>query len=54
MTPPFARSSTSSFLTTPDGMPMVWMGRWQGFRDMARVYGPDLMLRVCEFGQTRA
>lgn len=37
----------SSFLTTPDGMPTVWVGRWQGFRDMERVYGPDLMLEIC-------
>jgi N-acetylglucosaminyldiphosphoundecaprenol N-acetyl-beta-D-mannosaminyltransferase len=29
-------------------MPMVWMGRLQGFSSMGRVYGPDLMLRVCE------
>jgi N-acetylglucosaminyldiphosphoundecaprenol N-acetyl-beta-D-mannosaminyltransferase len=36
-----------SLLTTPDGMPMVWMGRLQGFRQMRRVYGPDLMLAVC-------
>jgi N-acetylglucosaminyldiphosphoundecaprenol N-acetyl-beta-D-mannosaminyltransferase len=38
-----------SFLNTPDGMPMVWMGKRQGFRQMGRVYGPDLMLRVCEY-----
>jgi N-acetylglucosaminyldiphosphoundecaprenol N-acetyl-beta-D-mannosaminyltransferase len=37
-----------SFLNTPDGMPTVWLGRLQGFADMRRVYGPDLMLRVCE------
>src|SRR5216683_8267405 len=42
-----------SFLNTPDGMPMVWMGRMQGFGQMGRVYGPDLMLRVCEFSQPR-
>jgi len=36
-----------SFLNTPDGMPMVWMGRLQGVREMGRVYGPDLMLRIC-------
>jgi N-acetylglucosaminyldiphosphoundecaprenol N-acetyl-beta-D-mannosaminyltransferase len=29
-------------LTTPDGMPMVWAGRWAG-AEIARVYGPDLM-----------
>jgi N-acetylglucosaminyldiphosphoundecaprenol N-acetyl-beta-D-mannosaminyltransferase len=35
-----------SGLTTPDGMPMVWAGRWAGARWMTRVYGPDLMLAV--------
>ena len=37
----------SSFLTVPDGMPTVWMGREHGFGAMGRVYGPDLMLRLC-------
>jgi N-acetylglucosaminyldiphosphoundecaprenol N-acetyl-beta-D-mannosaminyltransferase len=37
-----------SFLTTPDGMPTVWLGRIQGFKDMNRVYGPDYMLGLCE------
>ncbi len=37
-----------SFLTTPDGMPTVWLGRIHGFKHMARVYGPDYMLGVCE------
>ena len=41
-----------AFLNTPDGMPMVWVGRRQGHREMARVYGPDLMLLVCEFTRT--
>jgi N-acetylglucosaminyldiphosphoundecaprenol N-acetyl-beta-D-mannosaminyltransferase len=51
--PVFRAILNHSFLTTPDGMPTVWMGRWQGFRQMRRVYGPDLMLRVCEFTQRR-
>ena len=37
-----------SFLTTPDGMPTVWLGRIHGFKDMNRVYGPDYMLALCE------
>src|SRR6266481_2239055 len=37
-----------SGLTTPDGMPMVWAGRRAGARWMSRVYGPDLMLAICE------
>lgn len=36
----------ASGLTTPDGMPMVWSARWAGYRDTARVYGPDLLLEV--------
>jgi N-acetylglucosaminyldiphosphoundecaprenol N-acetyl-beta-D-mannosaminyltransferase len=38
----------NSFLTVPDGMPTVWMGREQGFTRMGRVYGPDLMLKIME------
>ena len=37
----------ASFLTTPDGMPLVWLGRCHGHRRVARVYGPDLMLDLC-------
>lgn len=48
--PAFRRILNQSFLNTPDGVPMVWMGRLQGFGQMGRVYGPDLMLRVCELG----
>jgi len=35
-------------LVTPDGMPLVWLSRLQGFRHVERVYGPDLMLALCE------
>ena len=42
-----------SFLTTPDGMPMVWMGRLAGSSVISRVYGPDLMLKVLQDGVTR-
>lgn len=40
-----------SYLTTPDGMPLVWLGRWQGHRNITRVYGPDLLLAVCDAGR---
>ena len=36
-----------AMLVTPDGMPMVWMGKLQGFSSIQRVYGPDLMLNLC-------
>jgi N-acetylglucosaminyldiphosphoundecaprenol N-acetyl-beta-D-mannosaminyltransferase len=38
-------------LATPDGMPLVWLNHWHGHRSVERVYGPDLMLRVCERSQ---
>src|SRR5260221_948140 len=37
----------AAFLCTPDGIPMVWMGKIHGHGQMGRVYGPDLMLRAC-------
>ena len=40
-------------LVTPDGMPLVWLGWWQGQRGMDRVYGPDLMLACCAHSQAR-
>lgn len=40
-----------ALLTTPDGMPLVWLGRRAGHRFVTRVYGPDLMLAVCDAGR---
>ena len=45
--PSFKHVLNSSLLTTPDGMPTVWIGRSRGFKKMGRVYGPELMLEVC-------
>lgn len=38
-------------LVTPDGMPLVWLSKWRGWRNTSRVYGPDLMLALCERSQ---
>lgn len=35
-------------LVVPDGMPLVWLSRLKGVRNVGRVYGPDLMLAMCE------
>jgi len=48
----FRNILNNALLCTPDGMPMVWMGRVRGWREMRRVYGPDLMLAVCAWSQT--
>ncbi|MGH8935435.1 MAG: WecB/TagA/CpsF family glycosyltransferase [Acidimicrobiia bacterium] len=46
--PELLRIHNRSGLTTPDGMPMVWASRWAGAGQVERVYGPDLMLEVCD------
>lgn len=43
----------SSFLTTPDGMPAVWICRARGHATVERVYGPDLMLQLFIEGRRR-
>jgi N-acetylglucosaminyldiphosphoundecaprenol N-acetyl-beta-D-mannosaminyltransferase len=45
--PELRRIHNKSGLTTPDGMPLVWCGRFAGAGWMERVYGPDLMLQLC-------
>jgi len=50
--PEFRRILNGALLCTPDGMPMVWMGRLRGHKEMRRVYGPDFMLDVCAWSQT--
>jgi N-acetylglucosaminyldiphosphoundecaprenol N-acetyl-beta-D-mannosaminyltransferase len=49
--PAFRKILNDAFLCTPDGMPMVWMGRLNGHSEMRRVYGPDLMLDVCAWSE---
>ena len=49
----FRQILNRAFLCTPDGMPLVWVGRWQGHGEMGRVYGPDLMLAVMELSEKK-
>jgi N-acetylglucosaminyldiphosphoundecaprenol N-acetyl-beta-D-mannosaminyltransferase len=42
------RIHNAAGLVTPDGMPLVWLSRLMGLDHVERVYGPDLMLAVCE------
>lgn len=38
-------------MATADGVPIVWLQRWRGAPHAERVYGPDILLALCE--QTR-
>lgn len=51
--PAFRRILNRSLMTTPDGVPMVWIGRLRGLAGMRRVYGPDFMLDMCRLSVTR-
>ncbi len=35
-------------MVTPDGAPVAWMMRKQGFAEQERINGPDLMWKYCE------
>ena len=50
----FRAALYGAWLTHPDGMPLVWLGHWHGYREITRVYGPDLMLAVCAAGRAVA
>ena len=45
--PSLRRVMNESGLTTPDGMPLVWLLGHAGHQPVSRVYGPDLLLEVC-------
>ena len=49
----FRRILNHAFLNVPDGMPLTWVGRLQGFREMDRVYGPDFMSAMCQLSIER-
>jgi N-acetylglucosaminyldiphosphoundecaprenol N-acetyl-beta-D-mannosaminyltransferase len=41
------RALDSADLVVPDGMPLVWLGRWHRHPLKRRVYGPELMETFC-------
>lgn len=45
------RMHNDAGMVTPDGMPLVWLGKMDGHKHMDRVYGPDLMLALMEKSQ---
>jgi N-acetylglucosaminyldiphosphoundecaprenol N-acetyl-beta-D-mannosaminyltransferase len=45
--PGFRSVLKAADLVVPDGMPLVWLGRWHGYALRRRVYGPELMETFC-------
>jgi N-acetylglucosaminyldiphosphoundecaprenol N-acetyl-beta-D-mannosaminyltransferase len=46
--PELRRVYNRAGMVTPDGMPVAWILRVMGFWHVDRVYGPDLMLAMCQ------
>jgi N-acetylglucosaminyldiphosphoundecaprenol N-acetyl-beta-D-mannosaminyltransferase len=46
--PSFNHVLNSADMVVPDGMPLVWLGRWHGYPLKRRVYGPELMESFCQ------
>lgn len=46
--PPVMQAVNAADMVTADGMPVVWVQRRRGVPNAERVYGPDLMLALCE------
>ncbi len=40
-------------MVTPDGMPLVWLAKSRGHGAVARTYGSDIMLRLCEISSKK-
>src|SRR5437868_5025233 len=40
-------------MATPDGMPLVWLGKMKGEKTIERTYGPDLMLSFCNLSEQK-
>lgn len=51
--PSFRRILNYSMMNLPDGMPLVWVGKLQGVRDIDRVFGPDFMAEICRLSVIR-
>ncbi len=46
----YVKIVNSANMVTPDGMPLVWLGKLKGHSHVERTYGADLMLAVFERG----
>lgn len=51
--PEVRQSLNHALMNVADGMPLSWVGHLQGFRNMDRVFGPDLMLAMCRLSVER-
>jgi N-acetylglucosaminyldiphosphoundecaprenol N-acetyl-beta-D-mannosaminyltransferase len=51
--PAFAQALRAADMATPDGSPVAWMLRRQGYTTQERINGPDLMWHCCADAQAQ-
>lgn len=51
--PAMAKVVNEAGMSLCDGKPLVWYAHLRGYPQAQRVYGPDLMLAVCDQGQAK-
>ncbi len=47
----YRRIVNGAGMTTPDGVPVVWLGKLRGEKTIERTYGPDLMRAFCDLSR---
>lgn len=52
--PEFRKIHNGAGMVTPDGMPLVVLGKRAKIGPAERVYGPDLLIATCEHSETRS
>lgn len=51
--PQLLKIHNASGATVTDGMPLVWIGKLRGLRQTRRIFGPQLMTRLCRESEKR-
>lgn len=49
----YRRIVNGAGMATPDGVPLVWLGKLRGEKTIERTYGPDLMHAFCGLSQQK-
>ena len=49
----FCNIQNESYLTLPDGMPLVWYAKLAGFRHVDRITGPDLLIKLLKLSSKK-
>lgn len=49
--PEYGERVNAANLIVPDGMPLVWMQKWQGAKNANRVRANDLMIQLCRYAE---